>query len=138
MTPNKKPKTLTDGVLVGEFDVRLKGADFDWTTPARFFQNYQKERSVWGEVIPTAPRWLANAEVEVTAPGHLEPFPAALGGIRSTPVNGVLTFSAEVIPLRDPIESAPVKKIKEVTFALLDSPVTGNLLREQRPEVQDP
>jgi hypothetical protein len=135
MTPNRNSTTAADGVLVGEFDVRLKGDRLDCTLPARFFQNYQKEHSVWGEVLPTAPRWLTAAEVEITSPGHLEPFPAVLGGISGTTVNGVLSFSAELTPMRQPIESAPAKELKEVTFALLDSPVTGNLVREQRPEV---
>jgi hypothetical protein len=135
MTPDHKPTTVADGVLVGEFDVHIKGNRLDCTLPARFFQNYQREHSVWGEVLPTAPQWLAAAEVEITSPGHLEPFPAVLGGLRGTQANGALVFSAELIPLRDPIESAPAKEVKEVTFALLDSPVTENLVREQRPGV---
>jgi hypothetical protein len=135
MMPNHEPTHVADGVLVGEFDVHLKGDRLDCTLPARFFQNYQKEHSVWGEVVPTSPQWLAAAEVEITSAGHLEPFPAVLGGLSGTTMNGVLSFSAELTPLRQPIESAPANELKEVTFALLDSPVTGNLIREQRPEV---
>jgi hypothetical protein len=135
MTPDYKPTTVADGVFVAEFDVRLKGVGLDCTLPARFFQNYQREQSVWGEVFPTAAGWLNAAEVEISSPGHLEPFPAVLGGLRGTQANGALAFSAELIPLRDPIESAPAKGVREVTFVLLDSPVTENLVREQRPEV---
>ena len=136
MTPDHKTTTtVTDGVLVGEFDVRVKNDRLDCTLPARFFQNYQKEHSVWGEVLPNPPQWLTAAEVEITSPDHLEPFPAILGGIRGTQANGALVFSADLIPLREPIESAPAKDVKEVTFALLDSPVTENLVREQRPEI---
>src|ERR1039458_10208906 len=133
MTPDHKTTTtVTDGVLVGEFDVHLKGDRLDCTLPARFFQNYQKEHSVWGEVVPTSPQWLAAAEVEITSAGHLEPFPAVLGGLSGTTMNGVLSFSAELTPLRQPIESAPANELKEVTVALLDAPVTGNLHLQDR------
>jgi hypothetical protein len=46
---------------------------------------------------------------------------------------GSLSFSAELASLRVPIESVPAKGLKEVTFALLDSPITGDLVAEQRP-----
>jgi hypothetical protein len=125
MTPNHKPRPVADGVLVGEFDVHVKGDRLDCTLPARFFQNYQKEHSVWGGVVPTSPRGLTAAEVEITSPGHLEPFPPVLGGLSVTTIDGILSFSAELTSMRQPIESAPAKELKEVTFALLDSPVTG-------------
>ena len=50
-------------------------------------------------------------------------------------LSGAPSFSGPLIPMQEPIESAPAKGLTEVTFALLDSPVTGNLVREQRPKV---
>lgn len=135
MTPDNKPKTGPVGVCVGEFDVRLKGASLDCCFPARFFQNYQRKPSVWGEVFPTGVEWLMPAEVQITSPGHLKPFDAVLGGITGGQMNGTSAFSAELKSLSEPLESAPAKQVKEVTFALLDSPVTGNVVREQRPKV---
>jgi hypothetical protein len=136
MTPNHEPTTVSDRVFVGEFDVRLNGAHLDCTLPARFFQSYQRECSVWGEVeLPTPPKWPTDAKLEVTSPGHLEPFPARLSGIRGIQANGACAFSAKLTPLCEPIESAPTKELKEVTFALLDSPVTGDQVRGQRPEI---
>jgi hypothetical protein len=98
-------------LLVGEFDVHLKGDNLDCILPARFFQDYQREHSVWGEVPPPA-QWLPGAEVEITSPGHLAPFRAALGGIGGKIVNGSPSFSVELTVLRQPIESAPAKKVK--------------------------
>src|SRR5277367_2045138 len=44
-------------------------------------------------------------------------------------------MSAEVKPLRSLIESVPASGLTEVSFALLDSPLTGNLASEQGPEL---
>jgi hypothetical protein len=134
MATKPPPTSLNDGVLLGAFDVHLKGIHLDCTLPAHFFHNYQRETSVWAEVVPATPRWLSQAAVEITSPGHLEPFPAVLGGLSGKQKGGSLSFSAEVVPLRVPIESVPAKGLKEVTFALLDSPITGDLVSEQRPK----
>ncbi len=116
----------TDRILVGEFDVHIKGGHLDCSVPARFFQNYQREHSVWGEVAPGSLQWLGGIEAELSAPDRFVSFPALLGGLSGTTVNGRLSFSAEITPLRQPIEGAPVSDLAIVTFALLNSPVTGN------------
>jgi len=133
MAQHAAPSALSDGILLGAFDVHLKGANLDCTLPARFFHNYQKDGSVWAEVVPAGP-WLAGAEVEVSSPGHLRPFPAVLGSLTGKQQGGSFSLSAEVLPLRVPIEAAPVKSLREVTFALLDYPISGNLIPICKPK----
>ena len=123
---------MTDKILVGEFDVHLKGDTVDCTLPARFFMNYQKEHSVWGEFVPSGMTWSAGAEVEISSTNRLMPFPALLSGSILSSSSGALSLSAEITPMRQPIESAPATDLTEITFALLDSPVTGNRLRQDR------
>lgn len=135
MKMKQRLQTTAYGVPVGEFEVYLKGDGVDCTLPARFFQNYQKKHSVWGELLPKGMRWLAGTELSIASPGNFEPFHAVLGGISAIQANGITTISAELTPLHQPIQSAPARELNEVVFALLDSPVTGNLLAERRPNV---
>jgi hypothetical protein len=125
-----KPAISSDGALLGGFDLHLKSAQLDWTVPAQFFLNYQKEQSVWAEIVPERPI-LAGMEVSVSAPSNLEPFSGLLGGLTMTQAGGALSLSATVVPLITPLESVPKKNLKELTFALLDSPITGDLISEQ-------
>src|SRR3982074_2511310 len=106
-TNTTKPKS-GDGIFLGAFDIHLKTTEgehvMDCTLPARFFHNYQRETPVWIEVEPAGP-WLAGAEVTVTAPSHVTPFPAVLGGLMGVEEDGSLSFVASVEPLISPIES---------------------------------
>ena len=112
-------------ILLGELDIHVTGAHWDCTLPATFFQNCQMESSLWAEVAPTRLGSLFAEEVEITCPGYLEPFQAVLGGRHGEMKAGAMSFHANIIPLRLPLESTPAGDLKEVTFALLDSPISG-------------
>ena len=129
MAPNKQAIS-SDGVLLGGFELHLKNAELDWTVPAQFFLNYQKEPRVWAEIVPERPI-IAGMEVSVSAPSNLEPFSGLLGGLTMAHTGGALLLSATMMPLTTPLESVPKKNLKALTFALLDSPITGDLIREQ-------
>jgi hypothetical protein len=122
----------SDGIFLGEAKLHLKGANLDCTVPARFFHNYQKRQSVWAEV--SASKFsMASSEVEVSSVGHLETFPGSFGGGTLAQDGGILTISAYLLPLQEPIQSSPVLGLKEVAFALLDSPLTADVISDQRP-----
>jgi hypothetical protein len=128
MTP--KP---TEGLFLGAFDVNIRGEQLDCTVPAQFFHNYQKDVSVWAEIMPPPTKWIYAVEVKVTSPGCLEPFEASTMGVVGNQTGGSLSFSASISPNRIPIEAMPAKGLSKVTFALLDSPLFGDLIADQRP-----
>jgi hypothetical protein len=120
------------GILLSSLDVHLKNDHLDCTVPARFFYNYQQDMTpVWAEIEPP-PRLLAATQLTVSSPANLRPFEALLGGRTFRQEGESSSFFVEIHPLSDPIESAPRTRLNAVTFALLDSPITGNLIAEQR------
>ncbi len=88
---------------------------------------------MWAEIAPSR-LLLAASEVEVASP-FLEPFRAIVNGVRGTQTENGFAISADVIPLREPIESVPAVNLTEIRFAVLDSPTVGDLVQEQQPRL---
>ena len=126
-----EPILFAKGVLIDTVDLHIKGERINITLPARLFLNFQQPRSIWAEVTPRG-HWPNQVEVEVCCPA-LRSFPAVISGYKWTQTEGCTISAAGVLPLRDPVESSSTIELKQVTFALLDSPTVDDVIRPQLP-----
>jgi hypothetical protein len=91
---------------------------------ANFFYNHQQLCSVWLELSVDLQGWPQGTELELTAPGVLQPFPVSMSGIHMAMQDGMMTACAVVDPLREPIESVAAPALQHVSCAVLDSPIS--------------
>lgn len=121
-----------NGIVLDTFDLHIKGKGIDHTLPVCLFENYQRNPSVWGEFDPKRIPSLQAQEVEIDSDGKVNPFRSLLEPLKIRQVDGDISFYSELLPLREPIESSDSAELKQVTFALLDSPLTQRLVRDQQ------
>jgi hypothetical protein len=133
LLPPPAPLSRSPGLLLGTYDIKIKGRGAEITTGAHFFYNHQFLNPIWLETSPEAQKWPASADVEVIAPGVLQPFPASTGGISIVMQNGSPGFCLPIDPSRVPLESLPAGGLKSVTFGVLDSPLVKSIT--QSPQI---
>lgn len=112
-------------VVVGEFDIHVKGSGVEESTPAKFFFDYQQSVPVWARIEPQSGSWSVDGSIlTVRAPGRLEAFEGYMATLGLHPLEETAQLVGRLNPTTVPIESAPARDLAQITLALLDSPIS--------------